>query len=166
MAATFDLEELVPDLLVELNTPGSDAYPTVSTTQWVGYLRNGFWSAYLDGLLQDYTESEGVVSPRSGSTPIPRDFQQLIIMYTAYSTIQNKLLSLQTTFRAKAGPVEYETGQSAQVLKALLDGISQRRLAILDRIGAEVGYGGIFYIDTYRARRDALGRGDVDWVGN
>lgn len=166
MAATLDLTDLIPDLEYNLNAPGEDQFANVSDEEWTSRLRDGFWNAWNDGLLQEYTEVDGVVSPRSGSTMISRDQQQIILLYTSINVISQQMFRMNTTFRAKAGPVEYETQQSAQLLKALLDDLTQRRIYLLERL-AETGVTRAFYlIDTYQSRQNALYEGLSVWVGN
>jgi len=163
--ATVDLADLVPDIIVALNIPGEDAYATVSPETWVGYLKDGFWNAILEGLLVGYTEEDGVISSTVDDTAMPRDLQQLIIMYTSIAVLRNKLFSLQTLFRAKAGPVEYEVQQSAQVMKALLDEFSERRRFILQRLADTGSSTDIYYIDSYIARQEAIDYGLTEWIG-
>lgn len=159
--ATFDLSELIEPLRAEINIPGEDVYDTVSNSLWITYLANGFWSAQLDGLMGTYEESEGEVV---GDEVLPRDLQQLILMYTGIAILRQRLFSLQTVFRAKAGPVEYEVQQSAQVMKALLDEFSSRRLYLLQRL-ADTGIArSTYYIDTYAARQEAINSGYVGWI--
>lgn len=164
MAATVDLEDLIPDLEIALNIPGENLYATVGTTEWVGHLRDGFWNSYIEGLLLGYVESDGIISPVSGSTPMPRDAQQLIIMFTSIEIIRKRLMSMQTVFRAKAGPVEYEVQQSASVLKALLDDLTDRRKYILLRLSDSGIARDIHYIDVYQARQESLNNQYTDWV--
>ncbi len=164
--ASLDLTDLIPDLQYNLNSPGEDAFANVSEEEWTSRLRDGFWNAWNDGLIQDYIEVDGVVSPRSGTATISRDQQQIILLYTSIAVLFQQMLRLNTTFRAKAGPVEYETQQSAQLLKALLDDLSQRRIYLLERL-AETGVTRAFYlIDTYQSRQSALNEGISVWVGN
>lgn len=166
MASALDLTDLIPDLEYNINAPGEDQFANVSVEEWTSRLRDGFWNAWNDGLLQDYIEIDGTVTPRSGTTMIPRDQQQIIILYTSINVLFQQMLRMNTTFRAKAGPVEYETQQSAQLLKALLDDLSQRRIYLLERL-AETGVTRAFYlIDSYQSRQDALNEGYSVWVGN
>ena len=164
MAAALDLTDLVTPLQAALNIPGEDIYGTVSPTQWVTYLSNGFWEAYLDGLVLGYVEADGEVTPISGTTVMPKDQQQLILMYAAIAITRLRLLNAQTVFRAKAGPVEYEVQQSAQVMKSLLEEFSERRRYILQRL-ADTGIArDMYYIDTYTARQNAINYGYTEWI--
>ena len=166
MAGSLDLADLVTPLQAALNIPGEDIYGTVSPTEWITYLANGFWEAYLDGLLSDYIEVDGEILPISGSTIMSKDKQQLVLMYAAITIMRLRLLNAQTLFRSKAGPVEYEVQQSAQVMKALLDDFSERRKFILQRLSDSGIARGTYYIDTYLARQDAINSGYTDWIGS
>ena len=168
--ASVDLEDLVPDIVINLTLPGDDTtYATVTTGEWVNRLRDGFWSAHIDGLLDGWTESDGIVQKLNDPTAdaMTRDYQQLVILYTAINVASNRLLQMDTLFRAKAGPVEYETQKSAQVLRAVLEELTGRRNAIIERlVAAGQVTRGIVYIDSYSARQEAIRYGDVEWVGS
>lgn len=164
--AAVDLEDLIPDLVYSLSAPGEAEYDTVSPEEWVSRMRDAFWNAYNDGLLRGYRESDGSILPRSGSETMPRDEQQLIILYTGIAVLRSKLLNLQTVFRTKAGPVEYEVQQSAQIAKALLDDLSQRRTYILDRLAETEVARGIFVIDLFNARQQSINENITSWVGD
>lgn len=159
------LSSLVPSLKREVSLPGEEAavFPEASNTSWVGYLTDAFWYLNLDGVISGYDETAGVITPESGDQDLPRDLQQLIVLYSAITIIRNQIRSLNTLFRAKAGPVEYETQQSAQVLRAILDELKERRNRILDNLE---GVGNItsYYIDALAARDRSIDTGLTWWV--
>lgn len=163
--AAFDLDDLIDPLKYEINVPGEDAYATTNSEEWVGRLGNGFWKGYLDGFFAGYTESDGIVTPRTGDTTFPRDFQQVVILYTAIEILSQRLLSMKTAFRAKAGPVEYEEQQAATLLKGLLDQAYARLLHVRDKM-AESEEGGFYAIDMYMTRVNATYSGTHIWVGD
>lgn len=165
--ASVDLEDLIPDLVVELNTPGADIYATVSTEEWVTRLRNAFWEAHLNGFMDGWTESDGVVSKLNDPTAdaMTRDQQQLIILHAGMTIVRAELRSLNTLESYKAGPVEYEIQKSSQVLRALLQDMTDRINYLLQRL-ADTGVArDIYYINSYIARQDAINSGITDWVG-
>lgn len=164
MAVTVDLEDLVDDVKAELNVPGTDGYTAATTTEWVNQLRNAFWEANLDGIIIGYTESDGIVSPLSGTTGLSRELQQVIIYYVGVRVVKNTLLGLKTKFAAQAGPVKYETQQSASVLKGLLDEWVHRRAVWLTRL-SDIGTVPGYYVDSVIARDNSIGWGDSWWVG-
>ena len=165
--AFVDLEDLIPDLKTEINVPGNDLYETVDDEAWVGYLRNAFWTAHLDGLMSGYTEEEGFISKLNSPSAdaMTRDQQQLIVMYAAIQIVRNQLIQENTVFRAKAGSVEYETQKSPNVLRALLEDLSERRKYILERLAEDGKFKGTIYIDHFVARQNAINRGYTNWVG-
>lgn len=48
------------------------------------------------------------------------------MLWAGWKIALNRMSSLNTVFRAKAGPVEYETQQAASVLKGILDSLKER----------------------------------------
>lgn len=161
--ATLDLNDLIVPLKAAIDIPGEDNFDTVTTAGWKTYLANGFWQAYLDGFLEGFSEEDGEISQASG-VEMPKDQQQLIIMYAAIAIIRLKMLNLQTVFRAKAGPVEYEVQQSAQVNKALLDEFTARRLYLIQRLADSGIFRGTFYIDSFESRQRAINDGYTGWI--
>jgi hypothetical protein len=166
MAADIDLSELVGSLKSTVNVPGKDAFPGASNAEWVAYLQNGFWDAMLDGIMPaTYSEDgEGIVSPDSGTTPLSRELQQVVVFYASINVVRNQIRAINTLFRAKAGPVEYETQQSAQALKALLDDITSRRQFLLLRLSDAVGTQS-YYVDMLYQREAAINYGYTSWIG-
>jgi hypothetical protein len=144
-----DLSELVPSLKREVGTPGTEesTFPAANEDSWVGYLSDAFWSARLDGMLAGYTESDGLVDP-----DLDRDLQQLIVLYAGIAIVRNELLRMQTTFRAKSGPVEYEVQQAASVLKGLLDDMTARKALVMKRLSDLHAGTGTYYIDSLTER--------------
>lgn len=162
----FDLSDLIDSLKREVSTPGNEetTYPGVSEDAWVGWLQDGFWEIYLDGFAQDYIVRDGLVrNRREGGADIPGDMQQLIVLYAGIRIIRNDLRQVQTTFRAKAGPVEYETAQSAQVLKAVLDELTRRRNLILKRL-SDLEATDSYYIDAVIEREHSINAGITSFL--
>lgn len=158
-----DLSDLVELLRSEVDAPGEDSFPDAVENDWVNQLRSAFWEGVLDGVISGYEEDEGIVSPTTGSTDLSRDLQQLVIFYAGVRVIRNKLRTMGTAFRAKAGPVEYETQNSAQVLKSILDELVRKRNLILTRL-SDMGSVDSHYIDMIIYRDEAQAYGDAWWV--
>lgn len=156
------LADLVDSLRREVSPPGEDLFPDAVDADFEGNLQDAFWEARLDGLLEGYTESGGSVTPSSGSTDLTRDLQQIIVLYAGVRIVRNHLRSLNTLFRSKAGPVEFETQKSAAVLKSLLDDLHSRRALVLARL-SDVGSSDSYYIDALIARDESLAYGDTYW---
>lgn len=144
-----DLSELIPSLKREVGTPGGedDLFPDATDASWLGYLSDAFWGARLDGMLAGYVEADGEITP-----DLDRDLQQLVILYAGITIVRNQLRSLNTRFRAVAGPVEYEIEQSASVLKGLLDELTSRRHLVLQRLSDIGAATETYYIDSLTER--------------
>lgn len=161
----LELADLVPNLLRETTPPGGDLYPDATDDQLVGYLQDGFWEARLDGLLTSWTESEGDVTPvATGGDEIPRDFQQIIIMYGGVKLVRTALLNTNTLFKAVAGPVSFETQNSPMILSQLLKELQDRRERLLFRL-QDAGLINVAYIDGVAARSWSLALGGTGWTG-
>lgn len=160
--AVVDLADLVADMETELSVPGTATWGAATEEQWVAHLRNAFWEAVLDGIIVGYTENEGLVSPKSGDGTLPRELQQVIIYYGGIRIIRNKLLDLKTKFKTSAGTVAYETEQSANVLKGLLDELVRRRNIWLQRL-SDMGTTDSQYVDAVVMRHEGYLSGDLQW---
>lgn len=162
--AAVDLSDLIPDLKVALTAPGQTAlYDNVSDDEWVSRMKTAFWSAYNDGLIVGFScDTDGIVTPVSGNETFGMDLQQIVIFYCGLNKVQNELMQIKTRFKAKAGPVEYETEQSANVLKAIIDSLLKQRDDIMRRL-ASMNTVSTIYIDAVRSRDYALRDGLVDW---
>ncbi len=160
---SVDLSDLVELLQAEVDAPGEDSFPDAVENDWVNQLRSGFWEIVLDGILTGYEEDDGIVTPTSGSTDLAREMQQLVIFYAGVRVIRNKLRTMGTAFRAKAGPVEYETQNSAQVLKSIMDELVRKRNLILERL-SDIGSVDSVYVDMVIQRDESLAFGDSWWV--
>lgn len=163
MAATVDLNDLIDDMKTELAVPGESGFANATDAEWLSQLRNAFWECALDGLISGYQESDGVVSPISGSTALPRDLQQVVIYYAGVRILRNKLVDLKTRFVTEAGPVKYEIEQSAAVLKGILDELIRRRNVWLIRI-SDVGHTNARYVDMVISRDESMNNRDIYWM--
>lgn len=161
-----DLADLIDPLKREVSTPGNEeaTYPNATEDSWVGYLQDGFWEIYLDGFAQGFKVADGIVTNRTaGGDDMAGEMQQLVVLYAGIRIIRNELRQLNTSFRAKAGPVEYETQQSAQVLKGVLDELTARRNTILKRL-ANLDATDTYYIDAVIERDYAINTGLTTFV--
>lgn len=165
--ASIDLEDLIPDLVVELQTPGATTYDGVSNAEWLIRLRNAFWEAHNYGFMAGWTKNEGFVSPLSSSSTstMTRDQQHLIILHAAMTVIRSELRQLSTRASYEAGPVKYETERSANVLKGILDDMSNRLSYLIQRLADDGIATDIHYIDAYMTRQVAINTDIATWVG-
>lgn len=146
-----DLADLVEVLKVEVNPPGENLFPTCTDDEWVVRLSSAFWNARIDGFLSGYVEEDGEVFPTSGDVDMPRDLQQVIVFLAALNALSGRLRELQTMFRAKAGPAEFEVQRSANVLKDQGTMLYERYKIILSRL-SDVGQVPDYVIDAVGAR--------------
>lgn len=162
-----DLYDLVPNIEAALSIPGSASqYANATDDEWVGKLKNAFWHATLDQVITGYTSDEdGMVTPiDAGGDDLSFELQYLVVLYACMDVVKNQLMQMKTVFRAKAGPVEYETQQSAQVLKTLLDQYMAQRDTILDNLAYSADVTS-YYIDAVRERDYSIRNDLTDWVG-
>lgn len=159
-----DLFDLIEPLRREVNPPGTNAFPDATDDDYSGYLADAFWEARLDGFLVGYEETDGIVTPISGTDDLGRDWQQLIVIYAGFRILKNELRQIKTLFRAEAGPVSFETQQSAQLLREIMLELRERRDWLLDNL-ASTGQVAAYYIDAVIARQDSMYFGDTAWVG-
>ena len=165
--ASVDLSELVGDLEAAVSVPGTTPFATSSDTEWLTRLRNAFWTAYNEGVFTGFTCNEdGIVSASGGgTTTFTRDLQQIVILYAGINIVQNQMLQLKNQFRAKAGAVEYETQQSSQQIKAILDSMLIQRSTLLQRL-SDIGWRKSYYHDAVISRDDSLRSGTITWSGS
>lgn len=157
---SVDLSNLVELLQAEVDAPGENSFADAVETDWVNQLRSGFWETVLDGIMFGYEETDGIVTPIAPNiTDLSREYQQLVIFYAGVRVVRNKLRTVGTAFKAKAGPVEYETQNSAQVLKAILDELINKRNIILRRL-SDLGSSKAYYVDMVISRDVSMGYGN------
>lgn len=163
--AAVDLSEYAEAMAAVVNAPGENFFPSATEETWTQALVNAFWDGYLNGHFRGFNESEGIIDTvPTGGTAFPRDQVQLVMLYAAHTAVRNKLLSLKTALRAKAGPTEFETQRSAQVLTAILKDISTR-LTELKKELVKRPRTSTFIFDAIEASTSSLLAGDSHWVG-
>lgn len=182
-----DLFDFVDPLKREVNPPGSDLFPDATDDSWLGSLTDAFWEIRLYGMLDGYEENagarggpaefgEGKVTPvgvladyddpsgYAADVDLPRELAQLVVLWAGWKIVLTRFGSLNSVFRAKAGPVEYETQQSATVLKALLDALKARIDDIIDNLSTYRRGVGVAVFDTVIQRTYAQAVGDTWWI--
>ena len=149
------LSDLVPSLLREVQTPGTNTYPTATVEDWQGYLSDAFWEVALLGIINPtvFTEANFEITPvTSGGDDLGRDYQQLLVLWAGARVVSGKILEYNSTFRAVAGPVEFEQQKAASVLTAVLERIQKRLDDILDHLPNNVNTNSIQYFDVISER--------------
>jgi hypothetical protein len=182
-----DLANLVDSLRREVNPPGGDLFPDATEDTYLGSLTDAFWEVRLFGFLTGFEENaasrggpdefgEGIITPTgvtdityddptgfSTTQDLSRPLQQLVVMWAGWKMALNRMASLNTTFRAKAGPVEYETQNAATVLKAVIDALKGRIDLILDTLPERAGS---VVLDAMVERSYSVAVGESWWVNS
>jgi hypothetical protein len=130
---SVDLSDYVATLRREVTPPGSTLFAAVPDDTFTGYLADSFWEARLDGFLAGYTcDEDGVVEPTAtGGADFPRAEVALVVLYAGVRVLRNKILNTSTSFRAKAGPVEFEQQNGATVLTEMLRQLRDQKNRII-----------------------------------
>lgn len=137
-----DLADYVGALKREVIPLGSTLFASVTDTQWLAYLADAFWEARFDGFMLGYeADEDGLVEPVSGDSDLDLKYVALIVLYAGIKILRNQILNTRTSFRAKAGPVEFEQQNSATMLAEMLKqlrAIKERALEELNASATEV----------------------------
>lgn len=157
-----DLGDLVDVLKRAVSPPGTDLFPNATDDNYVGYLSDAFWEVRMLGMLGAWTESDGSVSPVTGTVELPREQQQFLILFAAINIVTNELKNMETLFRTKAGPVEFETQKAGALLRDVLTDLKDRR-TIVERYLFGIGAITDYYIDAVSAREDSMRYGFTWW---
>lgn len=123
-----DLANLSESLKRRVAVPGdfADLFPNTTDDDVVGVLMDGFARAQLDGYFGSVTATDaGILTP-----DITRPQGSLIVLYGGVLMVQTQLLNLKNKQRYVAGPVQYETEQSASILTAILKQLNDEKVAI------------------------------------
>lgn len=162
-----DLSDFVESLRREVTPPGSDLFTDVDDTVMTGYLADAFWEARLDGFLGVWVANEdGLVTPmETGGDDLPRELIGLVILYAGVKILRNRLMNLNTAFSAKAGPVEYEVQNSANLLTEMLKQLKEAKDRILEQV--DLAPTNTYYFDAYTARNSSAAAyyGELPYAG-
>ena len=134
---TVDLADFVDSLRREITPLGTTLFASTNDDTLAAHLVDAFWEAKLDGFLEGYSSDEdGLVTGTSGD--LPRSGVALVVLYAGIRILRNRILNLNTQFRAKAGPAEFEQQNSATVLAEML----RQLRGVKDRLMVnQAGYG-------------------------
>lgn len=138
-----DLFEYVESLRREISPPGSTVFAEADDEELFGYLVDAFWEARLDGFVTNWqADVNGVVTPlETGGADLPREQVALIVLYAGIRVLRNKILNTNTSFRAHAGPAEFEVQNSATMLAEMLrqlQAVKDRLLEQVEEVGTDV----------------------------
>lgn len=160
-----DLSDRVEDLKNAVNPPGVDLYPAATDDEWAQRILNGFWDAVLEGVIHGYVvDDDGIVTPTTtGGPDMGRELQQLVVLYAAWRASLMALLNLKAEFKAVAGPVSFQTAQSAGVLREVATQIRKQLDAVVARLG-DSGFVNTGSYDLVMDRSYSIALGESWWV--
>lgn len=149
--ADVDLFDYVEVLSREVNPLGSTVVTSPATEEEMGgFLQDAFWEAKLDGFLGDYeVDEDGIVTSPSLDDEFPRSAIALVVVYAGVKILRNRILSMNTQFRAKAGPVEFERQNSATMLTELLKELQATKVRFIELIRAQTP---VYGFDAFSTR--------------
>jgi hypothetical protein len=149
----IDLSEdtYINSLKREVSPLGSAMFDGVDDETWLGYLTDAFWEAKLDGFMVGYVEEDGEIEHEAGGADLDRRYVALIVLYAGIRVLRNRILNMNTGFRAKAGAVEFEQQNSATMLAEMLKQLRATKERILDSID-EGDATAVTMIDAYSTR--------------
>lgn len=155
---SVDLTEYAGVLARAVTPMGSEVSPPISNAIWGELLIDAFWRARLDGFLTDFTmDDDGSIAPISGTDDISRQWISLVVTYAAIGIISSRILATNTSFRAKAGPAEFEVQNSATVLAEMLKQLRAEKDRLMEDILSGRGATSVLLIDAYSVRESRLG---------
>lgn len=131
---TIDLsdERYINSLKRTITPLGATTFDAIPDDTWVGYMTDAFWTARLDGFMQGFTADEdGQIDPVDGTDDLDQKYIALIVLYAAITILRNQILNMNTSFRAKAGPVEFEQQNSATMLTEILKELRAAKAQVL-----------------------------------
>src|SRR6188768_4291294 len=113
-----DLNDLIPSLKREVAVPGTfpTVYPNTTDADLVGSLMDAFGRAQIDGFFLEQTLD---VDQETVDPDLSSGGQQVVVLYAAESILRSQIMSLKQRVLYEAGPVKYETENSASVLAAI-----------------------------------------------
>lgn len=159
-----DLFDLVDPLKRSVQPPGTILFPTATDDEFVGYLSDAFWEIRMltgatNNLFDKYSEADGSIVTAANvdpSTPnMPREMQQLIVLFAGENIVMQELKNVNTQFRAKAGSVEFETATNGNLLRDILTELARKR-TIVERYLFSIGAINDYYIDSVVARTESM----------
>jgi hypothetical protein len=155
------MSELVPAYQREVAPLGTFAaqYPSATTPLQIGLLSDAFAEAQLDGFFPT-----SVLDPDANEVDpdLSSAGRALVVIYAGIRTLRNDLGNAKSRVNYVAGPVQYEVEQAASVLKGLLDGALERRLALI--LSARQGKGTSVYAGDAYATRQIQGPWGLGWL--
>ena len=148
-----ELRDYIDSLQRAVAAPGV-ALPEMEEDTWLGYLTDAFWEARLDGFMVGWElDDDGAITPvDGGDADIDRRWVSLVITYATMTMLRNQVLATQSSFRAKAGPVEFQTEKSASTTTEMLKQLQATRDRLLESIRDSGSMTNVMIVDAYSTR--------------
>lgn len=146
-----ELSSFVGSLQREVVPLGSGLFADVTPEQWTAYLTDAFWEARLDGFMEGYSADDtGSIEALDG-VDLDRRYVALVVLYAGIRVLRNRILNMNTGFRAKAGPVEFEQQNSATMLAEMLKQLRTTKDRILQELD-EAEATAVLALDAFSVR--------------
>ncbi len=154
MALDLSDDEYIAALQREVIPLGSSTFSTIEADSWLGYMTDAFWEAKLDGFMPGFVADEdGLVTNENPTVPdLDRRFVSLIVLYAGIRILRNQILNMNTGFRAKAGPVEFEQQNSATMLAEMLKQLRETKDRLLKELDEADAVTAVQIIDAFSTR--------------
>lgn len=142
------LADLVPAVKAAMNPLGQPPVVTdADDDQIIAALGAAFWTAKVTGWFPSHRLNVGfteIVNVTDGGEDLPREEQQIIVLFTVLTSWRAQMVNQPTSRKAKAGPAEVERTYSATVLRAMIEGLEAQIADLTDQMrsggrGTEVG---------------------------
>lgn len=131
-----DLGDYADSLRREITPVGTTL--GIQDDELTAYLTDAFWEARLDGFLEGYiADEDGLVEHEGGGRDLDRRYVALVVLYAGIRILRNRILNTNTSFRAKAGPVEFEQQSSATMLAEMLKQLRGTKDRIIEALDAD-----------------------------
>ena len=154
------IQDIIPMFDREINIPGDAQLPTLTASNKIGYITDGFWDARLSEMLVTFTVVDGadVVPPQvvgkayitddaTKEDDLPVELQMLVVITAGFRLLRLKIMDLAVNFTAEAGPVSFEQQASATVLRAILANLQGRLQELKKQYSDAFKTGGFHYWD-------------------
>lgn len=149
-----NLEDLVEPLKREVAVPGTfdTVYKSTSDVDLEGSLADAFGAAQIDGFFLNQTITDPDAEVQAVTPDLSPAGKAVIVIYAAERILTAQIMSLKQRVAYEAGPVKYETENSASVLSEILKQMRLRRTQILDSVQSMQYAVSISTVDMYADR--------------
>lgn len=145
-----ELSDLVEAYKREVSVPGafSEEFPTVTDEAIRAALGDAFGEAQIDGFFGKMVldTDDWSVSPDLSTAGAA-----LVVIYAGLRVLRQQIMRLSVGASYKAGPVEYESRQSAAALTEMLRQLERRKNQIIEQATRSTGTS-VFMLDAYASR--------------